>query len=199
MPLCTTLASEDIFQTFSSSDKTDALLHGHSYTAHPVGCQVALEAVKEMQKMENRGDWDWAKQQAWLAPEKASASGSNSRVGHEYGGHQSSLQTPGEVWSVWPYNLVDHLSRQSTRVSGVWALGSVLAIHMKDASGSGGYFSDAAQSLRDVLVKGEAGGSSSGAWNVHCRVLGNVLYVMAGQKTGEGSVQKICELLRSGF
>ena len=46
VPLAATLASDSLFRTFTSStDKAHALLHGHSYTAHPVGCQVALETL----------------------------------------------------------------------------------------------------------------------------------------------------------
>ena len=37
VPLCTTLASDSIYNAFLSSEKRDALLHGHSYTAHAVG------------------------------------------------------------------------------------------------------------------------------------------------------------------
>ncbi|KAH6603810.1 hypothetical protein Trco_007256 [Trichoderma cornu-damae] len=182
VPLCTTLASEAIFEAFNSEDKTDALLHGHSYTAHPVGCQVALESVKELQRMDQTGSWDWAKSQGWTSPEASSASG----------------ESPAEVWSTWPRSLVEDVSRQTDRVSGAWALGSVIAIHLKDASGSAGYFSDAAQGLRDSLMAGDAEGAN-GSWGVHCRVLGNVLYLMAGQKTTEDGVAQIVSLLRKAL
>ncbi|TMW66724.1 hypothetical protein Poli38472_014036 [Pythium oligandrum] len=45
VPLAVTLASEEIFNTFYADDKGDALLHGHSFTAHPVGCAAALTAL----------------------------------------------------------------------------------------------------------------------------------------------------------
>jgi len=45
LPLSVTLASEEVFDTFLGDDKGEALLHGHSYTAHPVGCVAALEAL----------------------------------------------------------------------------------------------------------------------------------------------------------
>ncbi|KAL6831802.1 pyridoxal phosphate-dependent transferase [Trichoderma camerunense] len=183
VPLCTTLASEDIFETFNSPDKTDALLHGHSYTAHPVGCQVAVESVKELQRMDDSGSWNWAKSQGWITPEASSS---------------TSGKPAADIWSTWPRTLVEDLSRQTDRVAGIWALGSVLAIHVKDAAGSTGYFSDAAQSLRDGLIAGDAEGVN-GSWNVHCRVLGNVLYLMASQKTTEESVAQISLLLRKGL
>ena len=39
-----TVAKSSIFNAFAS-DKEDALLHGHSYTAHPVECQVAIKSI----------------------------------------------------------------------------------------------------------------------------------------------------------
>ncbi|KAK2594360.1 hypothetical protein QQS21_007920 [Conoideocrella luteorostrata] len=175
VPLCTTLASENIFKIFLSPDKTDALLHGHSYTAHPIGCQVALESVHEMQAMEDRGEWDWAKAQGWAGQQEQTL----------------------DVWSTWPRGFVEDISRLTDRVIGVWALGSVLAIHLKDAAGSG-YSSNAAVGLRESLNKGSLHGEG-GPWNVHSRVLGNVLYVMASQVTSETSVKQLSELLMEGI
>lgn len=40
MPMSVTLASEEVFGAFAGDSKAQALLHGHSYTAHPMGCQV---------------------------------------------------------------------------------------------------------------------------------------------------------------
>lgn len=40
VPLSATLASEAVFKAFEGDTKAEALLHGHSYTAHPTGCQV---------------------------------------------------------------------------------------------------------------------------------------------------------------
>lgn len=45
VPMAVTLASEQVFSSFLGSSKLDALLHGHSYTAHPVGCATALKAL----------------------------------------------------------------------------------------------------------------------------------------------------------
>lgn len=177
VPLATTVASESIFNTFSSDDKTDALLHGHSYTAHPVGCQVAVESLNELLAMERNGDWDWAKR----------SNDPGSLGEHQKAGPFNSRE---EVWSVWPGTLVDGLSRQNKSVSGVWALGSVLAVHLKDDAGAG-YSSNAAVTLRDALMRGE----HEGPWNVHCRVLGNVLYLMAGQKTLPVDIDRLGGLL----
>lgn len=161
VPLCTTMASETVFDAFQSDDKSDALLHGHSYTAHAVGCQVAVESVGEMQKMEAQGVWkqaesDWDDSQAKTA------------------------------WSVWSRDFVNKVSH-SPQVLGVWALGSVLAISLRDEEV--GYKSNAAKKLQGHLRQG------TGEWNAHSRVLGNVFYVMASQKTSQQSIDELQGLL----
>jgi len=45
VPLSVTLATDEVFQAFYGEDKAQALLHGHSYTAHPVGCAASLHAL----------------------------------------------------------------------------------------------------------------------------------------------------------
>ncbi|KAM0336327.1 hypothetical protein ACHAPQ_004259 [Fusarium lateritium] len=158
VPLCTTMASEAIFDAFKSDDKSDALLHGHSYTAHAVGCQVAVESVKEMQSMESTGTWEWAEKD-WET----------------------------QAWSVWSRNFVNTVSHDP-QVLGVWALGSVLAISLRDDDGVG-YKSLAAKKLQTHLREG------TGSWNAHSRVLGNVFYAMASQKTSRQSLEELQGLL----
>ncbi|CAN8106515.1 unnamed protein product [Discula destructiva] len=178
VPLATTVASESIFEAFSSKDKTDALLHGHSYTAHPIGCQVAVESLKELLAMERKGQWDWAKSRQTLedSPHEKAVTRKEHRG----------------VWSVWSDNLLARLSRDNDCVFGTWALGSVLAIHLNDDAGTG-YNSNAAASLRDGMMRGD----TEGPWNVHCRVLGNVLYLMASQRTTAEDVERLGELLET--
>ncbi|TPX16329.1 uncharacterized protein E0L32_003978 [Thyridium curvatum] len=191
VPLCATVASEPIFAAFASDDKSDALLHGHSYTAHAVGCQVALESLSEMQSLDARGAWDWAKANGWSAAQtppdttmtaasviNSSSSGDSSDVNY----------SKGLVWSIWSRDFVENVSQKMDKVSGVWALGSVLAISMRDEKGSG-YKSNAAVSLRTALHKG------AGSWNAHTRVLGNVFYVMGGQKTDKETVEELQALI----
>ncbi|OTA83782.1 hypothetical protein M434DRAFT_83660 [Hypoxylon sp. CO27-5] len=169
VPLSTTLASESIFKAFESDDKADALLHGHSYTAHAVGCQVALESVRQLQAMERRGEWDWAKDGNWS-------------------GSLVSLSNPTKLklWSIWPWDLLNWISNQTQLVAGTWALGSILAIHMNAADGLG-YKSTAALKLQCALLDGD----KEETWNVHSRVLGNVLYIMGSQKTTKEDISGI--------
>jgi dethiobiotin synthetase/adenosylmethionine--8-amino-7-oxononanoate aminotransferase len=191
VPLCATLASESVFRAFESDDKSDALLHGHSYTAHAVGCQVALQSLGEMRQMDERGEWDWAKAKWGVRSGPGPQSEDTTRSDLTSGGRAADGPS---VWSVWSQESVHWVSRQVAHVDGVWALGSVLAIHMKSADGAG-YKSNAAKRIQTALSRGDGDGGDGG-WNVHSRVLGNVIYIMAGQKTTEASIERIEGLLR---
>ncbi|KAI9296980.1 PLP-dependent transferase [Neoconidiobolus thromboides FSU 785] len=56
LPLSVTLANDKVYNAFLSEDKIDSLLHGHSYTAYPIGCQAALASLKEYEKLFGRQD-----------------------------------------------------------------------------------------------------------------------------------------------
>ncbi|KAK6159136.1 hypothetical protein DH2020_006450 [Rehmannia glutinosa] len=46
IPLAATLASDAVFEAFTGDSKLKALLHGHSYSAHAMGCAAAAKSVK---------------------------------------------------------------------------------------------------------------------------------------------------------
>ncbi|KAL5549073.1 hypothetical protein UlMin_004304 [Ulmus minor] len=46
VPLAATLATEAVFESFIGDSKLKALLHGHSYTAHAMGCTAAVKSIK---------------------------------------------------------------------------------------------------------------------------------------------------------
>ncbi|KAL2021865.1 hypothetical protein VTK56DRAFT_6460 [Thermocarpiscus australiensis] len=196
VPLAVTTASESIFRVFEGDDKSDALLHGHSYTAHPLGCQVALESVQDLQKMDSKGEWDWAK-------------GANGWGGEVSGGNDKDAKDSA-VWSVWSSSFVEWLSKQRTRplrrVRGAWALGTILAIHLESETGMtgpAGYRSSAAAGIKAALFEPysfpETLSSSASSWNVHSRALGDVFYLMASQKTTKEGIERLEGLLRGFF
>lgn len=121
LPLCATLASESVFGAFLGADKKDALLHGHSYTAHAVGCSVARESVRALVRMDERGDWEAAKRD-WR----------RGRRGEESGEEEV------EVWSVWTRAFVERVSFVGG-VESVWALGSVLAVNLRAGDKAGSF------------------------------------------------------------
>ncbi|CAM9640842.1 unnamed protein product, partial [Ascophyllum nodosum] len=49
VPMAATVATERVFEAFSGA-KSDCLLHGHSYTAHPVGCAAGVEFFSQLEK-----------------------------------------------------------------------------------------------------------------------------------------------------
>lgn len=53
-----------------------------------------------------------------------------------------------------------------------------------------GYKSTAAKDVQAALFAGDAP-----EWNVHSRILGNVIYFMAGQTSTQESVQRVQEVL----
>lgn len=45
LPFAATACNESIYSSFLSDDLQDALLHGHSYTANPLGCAAAIASL----------------------------------------------------------------------------------------------------------------------------------------------------------
>ncbi|CAK9181202.1 unnamed protein product [Ilex paraguariensis] len=46
VPLAATLATDAVFDAFVGDSKLKALLHGHSYSAHAMGCTAAAKSIK---------------------------------------------------------------------------------------------------------------------------------------------------------
>lgn len=113
IPLAVTLASESIFDAFLSESKTDALLHGHSYTAHAMGCAVANKTLDIIEKVVNSKSWQEARER-WTTADYTI----------EKGG----------VFSLWDPYFVHTVSMMQT-VEEVMSLGTVLAIKFKDQQG----------------------------------------------------------------
>ena len=171
LPLAITTASESIFNTFLSDKKQDALLHGHSYTAHAVGCSVAEKSLATLSTLAKNGAWR-AYQSSWRTP----STDEKCQPGQD-----------GTFWSFWNQSSVKRLS-ESNRVEGVFALGSVLAIYLKTEGGQSGYTSDVAADLQCTLLRTS---ESDGGFGVHSRVLGNVLYLMASMTSKPESLAAI--------
>lgn len=105
-----TVTKESIYDVFLSENKPDCLLHGHSYTAHPMGCAVAKTSIEKLDEMavEKSGSW---------APFRDEWKGNS-------------------IWSMWNPKTVDQLSRLDN-VESVMTLGSVLAVELKDDQTAG--------------------------------------------------------------
>lgn len=114
LPLSITSASQSIFEAFLGDEKSEALLHGHSYTAHAVGCHVANTSLDIMEKLNFGHERNLAEKKTTMV-----SRGSGNRV-----------------WSMWSDPFVKSVSNHE-RVECVNALGSVLAVSLADEGGSG--------------------------------------------------------------
>ncbi|KAI0366307.1 onanonoxo-7-onima-8-eninoihtemlysoneda [Pilatotrama ljubarskyi] len=175
VPLAVTLASDSIYRAFLSDNKVDALLHGHSYTAYPVGCEVAHETLNIVEKLATSDAWRAAREK-WNLPEPEQLSET-------------------AVWSFWDPEFV-HVISKMDRVAEVMAVGTVLSIKIKDDSA--GYQSHSARALLESIktaVKSDTlspapGGSPFG---IHYRTLGNVAYFMLSLNTPASVVRAVEE------
>ncbi|KAF8968034.1 onanonoxo-7-onima-8-eninoihtemlysoneda [Flammula alnicola] len=171
LPLAVTLASKSIFEAFLSDNKADALLHGHSYTAHPIGCEVANETLALIDKLALSDDWISA-QANWAKPD-----GSKS-----------------PVWSLWDPNFITAISKLP-QVKETMTLGSVLSIKFEDKAA--GYTSQSAQALLQSLnISSQEDGTLSSApggapFGVHFRTLGDVAYFITSLNTSSSVIRSI--------
>ncbi|KAI9066093.1 P-loop containing nucleoside triphosphate hydrolase protein [Trametes sanguinea] len=175
VPLAVTLASDSIYRAFLSDSKVDALLHGHSYTAYPVGCEVANESLDIIEKLATSEPWREAREK-WKVPEPEKAS-------------------PTAVWSFWDPNFV-HVVSHMENVAEVMAFGTVLSIKVKDDSA--GYQSHSARALLESIrtaVQNDALSSAPGGspFGIHYRTLGNVAYFMLSLNTPASVVRSVEE------
>jgi dethiobiotin synthetase/adenosylmethionine--8-amino-7-oxononanoate aminotransferase len=184
LPLAITTASEAIFNTFLSDKKQDALLHGHSYTAHAVGCAVGNKSLKELDSMDRNRKWDSYKT-AWDLPSDPASIPPTPPPAVDVPAAPSPT-----CWSFWSPASLTALSH-SPRVSGAWALGTVLALTLHSTDSTSGYTSNAAATLQQrLLVERDEHGAG-----IHSRVLGNVLYLMTSLTTDPPAVRRIEKML----
>lgn len=113
VPMAVTLASDTVFLAFMSEKKTDALLHGHSYTAHPIGCAIANKTLDIVGKLIQSEAWKDAQKQ-WTSPD---CEGDDTRI-----------------WSFWEPEFVNSISYLPI-VDEIMTMGTVLAIKFKDDEG----------------------------------------------------------------
>ncbi|KZV65410.1 onanonoxo-7-onima-8-eninoihtemlysoneda [Peniophora sp. CONT] len=203
VPLAATLATKEVFEAFWGEKKEDALLHGHSYSAHAVGCEVALETLGILDKMEKNGAWDEAKT-AWGVPTAATSAESASTPASTVASNSDGAP----IWSLWSPSLVDALSKLPG-VCETMAMGTVLAITLEDTQA--GYASHTAAALLSPLTfpdphadVGELSAAPGGApFGVHHRTLGNVAYFMTSLNTPPESVRavedRLWEVLNAGL
>lgn len=153
-PLAVTLASQEVFDSFGGPSKVQALLHGHSYTAYPLGCTAAATSLDILQS-------------AKLNPNLCTP---------EVPGRCQSAGQPcekpcGRLLPLWDEPRVQAVSKLP-QVKRALVLGTVLAVEIDPArmpgAGTAGYTSGAAAGLAAQLRQD----------GVYVRPLGSLLYLM---------------------
>jgi dethiobiotin synthetase/adenosylmethionine--8-amino-7-oxononanoate aminotransferase len=195
VPLATTLTREEIFEAFVGERKDQALLHGHSYTAYPVACEVANETLKQIGKLTESEGWKDARRK-WVGEAGVEGFGDGAAG----------------VWSFWDPEFVDKLSKLSS-VKEVMTLGCVLAIKVDDG-GKGkipetrafstrnsrvrvvqGYRSTAAQEIFDPIRTTDPKSTSPHPFGIHFRTLGDIGYFITSLNTERQVIAKVEERL----
>jgi dethiobiotin synthetase/adenosylmethionine--8-amino-7-oxononanoate aminotransferase len=172
VPLAATATTEEVFDAFRGDTKAQGLLHGHSYTAYPVGCAVAAEAMRLYKDPE-------ANPNLRLVEGKETSASSETGADAATGAFSHAPEL--RLRDLWDEASARDLS-MLPNVKGVTVIGCVLAVELDDG-GAGGYNSTATKELVSRLKR---------AASVQARPLGNVLYVMCAPTT---SAERCAEIM----
>lgn len=63
LPMAITSFTQTIYDGFLHNESGKALLHGHTFTANPLGCAAAIAAISLMEKQETQDQIQWIHQQ----------------------------------------------------------------------------------------------------------------------------------------
>lgn len=167
LPLAVTLATESIFDAFKGDEKAFALLHGHSYTAHPIGCAAAVRSLDVLSNPTTNPNT--------CTPSTSSAS-------------RCSCTAPcGKLKPLWDEPRITTDISTLPAVSRVVVLGTVLAVELHPTDAATGYHSNTAAAV--VAQFRERG--------VYSRPLGNVVYVMVTPMSDKGQCDELLDVLES--
>lgn len=172
VPLAITLASEEAFAAFyDENDKLEALLHGHSYTAHPAGCAAACEALRALEDNPNL--------QEASAGRSVGTTASEGSAGREPT-NASPMRT---LRALWPEETLVELSSHA-KVTRVTCIGTVLAVELAAGKGQG-YASGAATAVCKLLAQRD----------VFARPLGAVAYIMVSPLTNPDTCKRLAQAM----
>lgn len=198
VPLSVTLARRTIFETFLAPSTPRALLHGHSYTAHPIGCSVALTGLRLLTRLDDNGQWDQARSN-WTQSQSIDEQRSLPLT-------QTKPETKSLTWSLWTPSFVDRICT-SDRVESAMCLGTVLAIYLRDQDSGSGYTSQAAfqllqkiqQQQKSLSSQMSAEKSTSLPFEIHARPLGSVAYLICSLNTEASKIEKVEEAIEKAI
>lgn len=163
LPLAATLATNAVFESFKGGGTSNALLHGHSYSAHAAGCGAAAAALPAYT--------DPTLNPALCVPGRGCGGGGA-------GTTACACSKPcGRLAPLWCEEGLAALSRHPS-VDRAFAIGTVLAAHLR-VSGDAGYASTASAGVVARLAQR----------GVYARPLGDAVYIMRAptSEPGEGA------------
>ncbi|CAJ0908315.1 7692_t:CDS:2, partial [Entrophospora sp. SA101] len=172
LPMAVTLAKSSIFDSFLGDSKVDALLHGHSFTAHPIGCAVSSASINEYLKQESDNESWKQRKTEWSFDSNHNYNNSNKLI---------------NGWSLWNKETVEKISCLPT-VEGTFALGTLLSIELKDKES--GYASNIASSIIQKLRKTN-NDDNDDSLLIFSRPLGNVIYFISSLTTDLETIKKV--------
>lgn len=185
VPMAVTLASEEVFDLFLGEKKQDALLHGHSYTAHPIGSAVANKTLDLIRELDSNGvEWNQAKK-SWAAL-------GSSRAGHS--SPSSGLLAERGIFSVWDKAFVKRVV-ELEQVDGVMAMGTVLVIYLRDAQNAGYQSTVSVDFLKRLRYPEVPDAGMEEHLAIHARPLGNTCYWMSSLNTPRSTLAKVEEAI----
>jgi len=167
VPMAATVTTEEIFDSFYGPGKPQALLHGHSYTAYPIGCAVAAQALKVYTD-------------ETMNPNLSSSSSFTSSASTTTTTTSKSRRSI-RLNEFWDETTLKRLSALDS-VERIISVGCVFAMELKVPDGDPtGYASNIA---KDVLLKLRK-------YGIQARPIGNVLYLMASPTTPRESCDRM--------
>jgi dethiobiotin synthetase/adenosylmethionine--8-amino-7-oxononanoate aminotransferase len=179
VPMALTLASDEVFQAFKGDSKAYALLHGHSYTAHPLGCAAAVQALDTYTNPQMNPNLCTPK-----VPHRCLLCDTSSDTTAK-----SKCTAPcGKLRPLWNPDRLHSLSHHP-KVDRLICLGTVVAVEQKISTESGGYGSNAAAGTVAALKKR----------GVFARPLGNVVYIMVTPMTNPEKCEELLDALEAAL
>ena len=163
-----------------------ALLHGHSYTAHPIGCAAGVAALRLYRDPRLNPNWCTpdAPGRCRRAPQGTGSAGSSGS-----GGAPACCDGPCDrLLPLWDEAAVAALSAHP-RVRGLISLGTVLAVRLRADDGAEGYASNAAAGVVARLRQR----------GVYARPLGDVVYLMVTPMTDPATCSTLLAALAAAL
>ncbi|CAL6328823.1 unnamed protein product [Bathycoccus prasinos] len=165
VPMAATVTTEEIFDSFYGPGKPQALLHGHSYTAYPIGCAVAAQALKVYTDETMNPNLSFSSSSSFTSSSTTTSKSRRSIRLNEF----------------WDETTLKRLSALDS-VERIISVGCVFAMELKVPDGGPtGYASNIA---KDVVLKLRK-------YGIQARPIGNVLYLMASPTTPRESCDRM--------